>query len=122
MKKLLLMIDYKTMQALEWATTTKGAFWSLFFLIVIANALNPPKDVQTLLLIMVSEFYQGVALPGLGAQQKKEGEETRGLMLQIHEEELQEIAVLKEMHDNLNTTMEEIKEILTILHSQNGGK
>lgn len=122
MKNTLNKIDFATMRALEWATTTKGAFWALFVLIIVANSINPPKDLQAWLLVLVSEFYQGVALPGLGSQQKAEAEETRKLLQETHDVVMQELTAMKEMHDSNIQEMAEIKEILSILQTQNGGK
>lgn len=139
MKKLFKKIDDAVMAALVWATTTKSAFYVLNFLVLTAVFLQPPKDIEGILLVVVSIYYQGVALPGLGSSQKAEGEltrktqqethdvvmqeletmqknqETNAQMLvtlqETHEEELQEITELKQMQDNLAEIIAKMKEI-----------
>jgi hypothetical protein len=114
-------INYGAMRSLEWATTSMGAFWFLFFLIIVANAINPPKDVQTFLLVLVSEFYQGIALPGLGASQKAEAEETRRLLQETHDYVMQELTEIKETRAAEMEEIKELKEILNLLKSQKEG-
>lgn len=111
MKKILSDIDRTTMKALEWATTTKGAFWALFLLIVTAQVIKPPQDIQAWLLVLVSEFYQGVALPGLGASQKAEAEETRRVLQETHDAVMQELQLAKDER-------QEMRELVSYLHEK----
>ncbi|MCM2535294.1 hypothetical protein NDK43_26825 [Neobacillus pocheonensis] len=61
-------------------------------------------------------------MPGLGASQKAEAEETRKLLQETHDVVMPQLAEMKEMHDSNIQEMAKIKEILALLHSQNGGK
>lgn len=109
------------MSALEWATSTKGAFYCLVLLIVAANIINPPADLQAWLLVIVSEFYQGVALPGLGAAQRAEAEETRRLLQETHDSVMAALEEVKATHAAEAEEIAELKEIINLLKSQNGG-
>lgn len=116
MKKLLKKIDDAYIAALSWATSSKGAMYILTFAIWTAVALNPPKNIYEWLIVIVSVYYQGVALPGLGYQTKFEGKDTRQLMVDIQKENLEEIADLKvmmveikEMHKELNEILQDVK-------------
>jgi hypothetical protein len=121
MKKLISSLDCKIMFALEWATSTKGAFYFLVLLIVVANIIKPPSDLQAWLLVIVSEFYQGVALPGLGSAQRAEAEETRRLLQETHDMVLTELKEIKETHAQETEEIIELKEILQLLKSQKEG-
>ena len=105
--KLIRLIDYYSMKALNWATSTKDAFYILSILIIAAVFVSPPNNLQGWLLVIVTEFYQGVALPGIGAAARKEGEETRRL--------------LQETHDTVMAEVSELKEIVTLLHEKIDG-
>lgn len=118
-------IDSGIMSALEWATSTKGAFYALNVLIIAAVIANPPTTIQGWLLVIVSEYYQGVALPGLGAGTKKteaankeENEKTRQLLQETHDAAIAEIAQLREIHEANAQELAEIKEIHRELHER----
>lgn len=115
MKKLISSLDSKIMFALEWSTSTKGAFYFLVFIIVIANVIKPPTDLQAWLLVIVSEFYQGVALPGLGASQKAESELTRKLLQETHDAIMGVLDDIKETHTQETEEIAELKEIINLL-------
>ena|SRR5437763_15648566 len=109
-------VDKYYLAAINWATSSKGAMYILTCAIWTAVALNPPKTIYEWLIVIVSVYYQGVALPGLGYQQKGEGLETRQLMVDIHEENLEELAEtkqmlveMKEMHQEITDILEEMK-------------
>ncbi len=104
------------MSALMWATTTKEAFYVLNALIIAAVAADPPTSIEGWLLVIVSEYYQGVALPGLGAAQKKteevnrqENEKTRKLVQETHDAVMNELAEIRAMHEEHSEELAEIK-------------
>lgn len=101
-------VDNGIMQGLSWATSTKTAFYALTVLIIVAVAVNPPTTIQGWLLVAVSEFYQGVALPGLGSASKRaedaakhEGEITRKLLQETHDAAMSEFREIRQMHEEL---------------------
>lgn len=112
MKKLLNNIDKGYIAGLSWATSTKGAMYILTALIWTSAIINPPTSIYTWLVLVVSVYYQGVALPGLGYQQAAESKATRQLMLDINEEEKEEIADIKEMLAEIKEMHQELNEIL----------
>lgn len=112
MKKLLKKIDDAYVSGLTWATSSKGAMYTLTAAIWISVALNPPKTIYEWLIVIVSVFYQGVALPGLGYQTNAEGKETRQLMLTNHQENQEELADIKEMQEELKEMHQELKDYL----------
>lgn len=115
---LLRKMDRSIMAALEWATSTKAAFYALNILIFAAVIINPPTSIQGWLLVVVSEYYQGVALPGLGAASKRaeevsrqEGAITRQLLQETHDVSLQEFQTLKEAVESIRGLVVEIKQM-----------
>lgn len=124
--KALQKVDSKIMAALAWATSTKAAFYALNILIFTAVIVNPPASIQGWLLVIVSEYYQGVALPGLGSASKRaeeaakqEGAVTRKLLQETHDAALKEFAELKEMHLAQAYELAEIKAMHKEVHEQN---
>lgn len=115
MKKLLCKLDKSVMVGFDWATSTKGALYLLIGLIIITNIISPPADLPALMLIIISEFYQGTALPALGVSQKAEAEKTRLLLQETHDMVMQEMAEIKEIHEGNQQELAEIKEILNVL-------
>lgn len=113
--KFLRKLDKSYLAAINWATSSKGAMYILTCAIWTAVALNPPKTIYEWLIVIVSVYYQGVALPGLGYQQKGEGLETRQLMIDIHEENLEELNETKQMMVEVKEMHQELTEILTEL-------
>lgn len=103
-------IDNFIISSLLWATSTKSAFYALTVLIIFAVIMSPPTNIQGWLLVIVSEFYQGVALPGLGAAQKAEAEETRKLLQETHDVVLEELKLLKQEHIELQELVRELHE------------
>lgn len=79
----------------------------LTLLIIFAVIISPPTNIQGWLLVVVSEFYQAVALPGLGAVQKAEGAETRKLLQETHDAVLEELSLLKQEHIELQVLVKE---------------
>jgi hypothetical protein len=131
--KFIRKLDNGIMAGLSWATSTKAAFYALTALIIVAVAVNPPTTIQGWLLVAVSEFYQGVALPGLGSASKRaeeaakhEGAVTRKLLQETHDTTLNEfqtlkdtVAELKQMHreqqESYRQRDEKLDRILTLL-------
>ncbi|MFB5192745.1 hypothetical protein [Alicyclobacillus fastidiosus] len=118
MKNLLSKADNAIMSGLVWATTTKQAFYALNLLVIAAVLANPPTSIQGWLLVIVSEYYQGVALPGLGAAQKKveeatkkENEQTRKLLQETHDAVMDELAEIRSMHEAQVDELAELKEV-----------
>lgn len=116
--KLLKKIDNAYVAALSWATSSKGAMYTLTIAIWTAVAMNPPKNIYEWLIVIVSVYYQGVALPGLGYQTNIESKDTRQLMLDIHQENLEELSETKEMLAEIKDMHEELTEILKELNKQ----
>lgn len=115
--KFIKKVDQAYLAAINWATSSKGAMYILTCAIWTAVALNPPKTIYEWLIVIVSVYYQGVALPGLGYQTNAEGLETRQLMVDIHEENLEELnetkqmlAEIQEMHKELAEVLQELKQ------------
>ena len=116
LKRLIRTADDSIMSALLWATSTKGAFYALNVLIFIAVIISPPMNIQGWLLVVVSEYYQGVALPGLGAAQKKteastriQNELTRKLLQETHDAVMAELADVKAMHEDQTKELAELR-------------
>lgn len=110
-------VDKAYLAGINWATSSKGAMYLLTAAIWVSVALNPPTSIYTWLIVIVSVYYQGVALPGLGYQTKSESAETRQLMVDIHKENLEELTEtkemlmeIKEMHQELTEILQELKE------------
>ncbi|MCF8566928.1 hypothetical protein LLE49_19600 [Alicyclobacillus tolerans] len=119
-----LKLDAWIMAALAWATSTKAAFYALNVLVFAAVIINPPASIQGWLLVVVSEYYQGVALPGLGSASKRaegvtreEGKVTRQLLQETHDAALKEFAELKEMHLAQAYEQAELKKLATETHA-----
>jgi hypothetical protein len=117
-------LDKSIINSLLWATSTKSAFYALTVLIIFAVIMSPPSNIQGWLLVIVSEFYQGVALPGLGSAQKAEAEETRKLLQETHDMVITELSVLKEElelikeeHRELHELMAEQREIMDVIRN-----
>lgn len=104
-------IDNAYLAFINWATSTKGAMYILTAAIWISVALNPPTSIYAWLIVIVSVYYQGVALPGLGYQTKFENSETRQLMLDIHNENQEELADQRQMHEETQQMVAEIREM-----------
>ena len=114
-------IDQVIEDALTWATTTKSAFYALNVLILIAVVVSPPTTIQGWLLVIVSEYYQGVALPGLGAATKRsedtakrESVESRKLLQETHDNVMRELDDMKKRHALQETMLQE----LVALHNE----
>lgn len=105
MKNLIKKIDNTYMSFLNWSTSTKSACYILSCIILISVILNPPNNMQGWLLVVVSIYYQGVALSALGSQQKDEASETRKLLQETHDRELDELQELKEIIDLLKSKL-----------------
>lgn len=92
-------VDQGIEAGLQWATSTKEAFYALNILIIVAVIVHPPTTIQGWLLLVVSEYYQGVALPGLGSASRKEGNATRAVQQETHDTVMKEFAEIKQMHE-----------------------
>ncbi len=134
-KKIIKYVDDYIFSGLLWSTSTKAAFYSLTILIIIATILSPPLGVQAWLLLIVSIYYQGVALPGVGYAGKQaekaanlQGEMTRKLLQDTHDQSVADRTDIKEslgmLHDD-NVKLDDIKnllnEIASKLDTKNGG-
>lgn len=115
MKKIIKKLDNYYMSAWDWATSTKGASYLFSILIWVAVIIDPPKTIKDWLLVIVTVYYQGVALSALGSQTKAESLETRQLLIDTHETQLQEMAEIREIHEGNQQELNEIKEILNVL-------
>jgi hypothetical protein len=85
--------------------STMACFYFICFLDLLTLFFQRPHDAQGWIVFWVSVFFQGVALPVLGYIQKVEGEKQAKL--------------LKETHDTVMQELAELKEILSLLNSQN---
>lgn len=101
--KFLHKIDEWYMGFLFWATSSKIAAYVLTILILVSVKMDPPQNIQAALLVVVSVYYQGVALPALGAGSKRaeaaakeEGAITRELLQETHDTVLEELSIVKE--------------------------
>lgn len=104
---------------LFWATSTKKAAYTLSGVIILAVILDPPKTIQAALLVVVSEYYQGVALPAIGAASKRaeeaakrEGEITRKLLQETHDAAMAEFKEIRQMHDELREENRQLHELV----------
>lgn len=103
MKQFIKKLDNGYMSFLNWSTSTKSACYILSLIIIISVIINPPSNLQGWLLVVVSIYYQGVALSALGSQQKDESTETRKLLQETHDEVLVELQELKEIIEILKS-------------------
>ena len=129
MKRLLAKLDDTIFSSLLWATSTKPAFYALSLLILFAVIVSPPTSIQGWLLVIVSEYYQGVALPGLGAASKlaelaakQEGSITRKLLQETHDAAMKQMEEIKQMHKEQASELAEIKSLHQELHQFIGTK
>lgn len=111
------IIDKSIINSLLWATSTKSAFYCLTLLIIFAVIMSPPTNIQGWLLVIVSEFYQGVALPGLGAAQKAEAEETRKLLQETHDMVMSELELVKQELELVKQEREDIRQLIDMFRS-----
>ena len=123
MKQILKRIDSSIFASLLWATSTKPAFYALSALVILAVIISPPTTIQGWLLVLVSEYYQGVALPGLGAASKlselaakQEGALTRQLLQETHDAAMAEFTEIKRIHREHAKELAEIKAMHKELH------
>lgn len=119
MKKLIKKLDDAYMVAWDWATSTKGACYIMSILIWVAVLKDPPKTLKDWLLIIVTVYYQGVALSALGSRQKAEAEETRRLLQETHDNIIKTLNEIKQTHDEETEEMVELNEITNLLKSKN---
>lgn len=112
MRRVLRAIDSGYINFLLWATSSKKAAWILTGLIAAAVVADPPKSLQALLLVVISEYYQGVALPAIGAASAREGESTRKLLQETHDTAMAEMAEVKAMHVEVHEKLDRILAIL----------
>lgn len=115
MKKLLFKIDSYIIKFFDLATSTRAALYILIVMVLIANIKQPPTDLAAFMLVVVSEFYQGSALPALGISQKTEATKTRTLLQETHDMVMQEMAEIRKIHEGNQQELAEIKEILNFL-------
>ena len=103
-RRMAVRIDKAYMGFLFWATSEKSAAYLLTIMIFTAIALDPPQSLQAAMLDIISVYYQGVALPALGAASKRseeaakqEGAETRRLLQETHDVALKEHTKTRDM-------------------------
>ena len=115
-------LDDVAFSGLLWATSTRQAFRILTLIIIIASIIQPPTNLYQWLVLIVSVFYQGVALPGLGYHSKlseaaaeREGQASRKLLQDTHD-----IVVgnQTQMLDKLNTMMTHVESIVVTLKDE----
>lgn len=126
MKKFISTLDGWYFSALIWATSTKKAAYALSAIIVVATAISPPTTLSGWLLLIVSIYYQGVALPGVGyagkqaeVAAKAEGEATRKLLHKIHSANTRELALIKEEQQSAAQERAEIREDIQLQKDEN---
>lgn len=102
---------------LFWATSSKLAAYILTICIAVAVSMDPPQNIQAGLLVVISVYYQGVALPALGAASKraedaaqKEGQETRKLLKETHDTTQAQLQTLHEAVEEIKRMHAEQRE------------
>lgn len=93
---------------LAFLLSTMGCFYLIFALVVVPLFFQHPTDLVGWVQYIVQSFFQGVALPVLGYVARIAGEKQEQVLKETHDAEMEEIA--------------ELKEIMNLLKSQNGGK
>lgn len=88
--------------------STMGCFYLIFALVIVPLFFQHPTDLVGWVQYIVQSLFQGVALPVLGYVARIAGEKQEHVLKETHDAEMEEIA--------------ELKEIITLLKSQNGGK
>lgn len=119
MRKVIKKLDTAYMTFWDWATSTKGACYLLSVLIWGAVLIDPPKTLKDWLLIIVTVYYQGVALSAIGNQTKSEASGTRQLLQDTHDIVMSALKEIKDTHAQETEEIAELKEIITLLKSQN---
>ncbi len=101
---------------------TMTTFWILTIMIVVATALSPPADLQGWLLVLISVFFQGVALPVLCYSGVKSGTKTDKLLRESHDAIFEALFLAKKEQAQIlqdhRQEMAELKTLVRLVHEE----
>jgi len=83
-------------------------FWIVVFLVLTPLLVQRPDTLVGWSQYIISVFFQGVALPVLGAVSKKAGDRQEKLLKETHDTVMDELAQIKAMHQEIHGVVTEI--------------